>query len=160
MCQRVWCRKNIILWGTKGCGVWSSTRSESCLLLSSKSAFSEVFNVTAHCPVVCVPQCVHRPAAGWGAEAAGLPITVSPNRTTNLISWQLLSSLKDVIDGCLFGHPWKRLSPPHCCAGKGPSECMCSVCLGSPAADRKWSSWWGWWTTCCWRRVWMSTRRS
>lgn len=47
--------------------------------------FPGVFNVTAHCPVACLPQRLHRPAAGWGAEAAGLPITVSPNRATNPI---------------------------------------------------------------------------
>lgn len=62
-----------------------------CLLLSSQSAF--FLSVECYCPppcCVCVLQCVHRPAAGWRAEATCLPITVRPIfHTCCFLHWNL-----------------------------------------------------------------------
>lgn len=126
-------------------------------------------SVECSCPppcCVCVLQCVHRPAAGWRAEATCLPITVRPIFHTCVVffiercGWLVftLSSIENIGTVPIFAGI--SLVESDMNVVKKPCDRTCSVCSGSPVADRKWSSWWGWWTTCCWKLVWMSAQRS
>lgn len=136
VCPRVWCQKNFTSWGTKGCRVWSFTRSESVCFCLHNLPFPECLMLV---PTALL--CVFRSAFTVQLQDDEQKLRVFPS---------------------LWGHT-------NCSnAGMGLVESdmsvvenrVRSVCSGSQVADRKWSSWWGWWTICCWRLVWMSAQRS